>query len=414
MRYPFFRAALAPSTLAFALALSACKPEAAKPPPPPPPKVLVETVQKRAVDLYADNVGQIDGYVNAEIRARVRGYLQQQSYRDGSQVKAGQLLFSIDPAEFVAALDSARGTAARARAQVELAKQNLARTETLIKSGTVTQKSLDDATAAAHDAQGQLAAASAAVRNAELNLSYTKVHSPIDGVAGLARVRVGNLVGQADPTLLTTVSTLDPMRVRFPINERDYLKNAAKYRQLSGRDLKWAQKQFVALDKGELAEGNDEGVQLLLADDSVYPHRGVIAATDREINPSTGTIQVEALFPNPDGLLRPGQYARVRVRRGDASGENVVVAQKSLLEVQGTFSVAVVKQDNKVELRKVEVGARTGDDRIVTSGLQAGERVVVEGVQKVTDGAPVVPEQAPTPGAAMKAEASTKTANSAN
>ncbi|HEX5656238.1 MAG TPA: efflux RND transporter periplasmic adaptor subunit [Polyangiales bacterium] len=395
--------------VATALALSACnKQEAPKGAAPPPPKVLVETVRKRPVDLYADNVGQIDGYVNAEIRARVRGYLQQQGYRDGSLVKAGQLLFTIDPAEFVAALDSARGSAARAKAQLELANQNLARTQQLIKSGTVTQKSLDDATAASHDAQGQVSAANAAVRNAELNLSYTKLHSPIDGVAGLARVRVGNLVGQADPTLLTTVSTLDPMRVRFPISERDYLKNAAKYRALSGRDLKWAQKQFATLEKGELAEGNDEGVQLILADDSTYPHRGVIAATDREINPSTGTIQVEAWFPNPDGMLRPGQYARVRVRRADVSGENLVVAQKSLLEIQGTFSVAVVKEDNKVEMRKVEVGATTGDDRIVTKGLKDGERVVLEGVQKVQDGAPVVPEQGPAPGT-MKAEADTTT-----
>jgi membrane fusion protein (multidrug efflux system) len=412
MRTLFSRGAEAPTrtpaiAIALALALSACKPEAAKPPPPPPPKVMVETVRKRPVELYSDNVGQIDGYVNAEIRARVRGYLQQQLYRDGSQVKAGQLLFTIDPSEFIAALDSARGSAARAKAQLQLAQQNLTRSQALIKSGTITQRALDDATAAANDAEGQNSAAQAAVRNAELNLSYTKLHSPIDGVAGLARVRVGNLVGQSDPTLLTTVSTLDPMRVRFPISERDYLKNAARYRQLSGRDLKWAQQQFAALEKGELAEGGDEGVQLILADDSTYAHRGVIAATDREINPTTGTIQVEALFPNPDGLLRPGQYARVRVRRSDVGGDSLVVAQKSLLEVQGTFSVAVVGQDNKVEMRKVEVGAVSGDDRIVTKGLNGGERIVVEGVQKVADGAPVVPEQAPAPGA-MKAEADLK------
>jgi membrane fusion protein (multidrug efflux system) len=415
MRYQPLRGAFSPTLAAtvvtVALSLTACKPEAAKPAPPPPPKVLVETVRKRPVELYADNVGQIDGYVNAEIRARVRGYLQQQQYRDGSEVKAGQLLFTIDPSEFIAALDSARGTAARAKAQVQLAQQNLERSQQLITSGTITKKALDDATAAATDAQGQLSAAQAAVRNAELNLSYTKLHSPIDGVAGLARVRVGNLVGQADPTLLTTVSTLDPMRVRFPISERDYLKNAARYRELSGHDLKWAQKQFAALDEGQLAEGDDEGVQLLLADDTTYPHRGVISATDREINPTTGTIQVEALFPNPDGLLRPGQYARVRVRRADASGDSLVVAQKALLEVQGTYSVAVVKQDNKVELRKVEVGPTTGDDRIVTSGLKVGERIVVEGVQSVSDGAPVAPEQVPASGA-MKAELDTKTSSS--
>jgi len=384
---------LAAAALVTSLSLGACN----KAPPPaaaPPPKVLVAAVKQQKVELFDDNVGQLDGYVNAEIRARVRGYLKQQAYRDGSQVKAGQLLFTVDPVEYQAALDSARGTLARAHAAMQLAQQQFTRTDGLLKTGTVTQRSLEDATAALDDAKGQERAAQAAVRQAELNLSYTQLHSPLDGLAGMALVRVGNLVGQDGPTRLTTVSTLDPMRVRFPISERDYLKNAQKFRELGSHDLKWAKTQLAQLEKGRTSTG-DEGVELVLVDDSVYARRGIIVSTDREINPSTGTIQVEALFPNPEGILRPGQYARVRTRRPNTSGETLVVAQKALLEVQGTYSVAVVKEDNKVELRRVEVGPATGDERVILKGLTVGERIVVEGVQKVADGAPVVPENAP-------------------
>ncbi|MDB4974241.1 MAG: efflux system, rane fusion protein CmeA [Myxococcaceae bacterium] len=387
MRFPVF-VALALTTLTSV----GCAKEAPKPAAPPPPKVLVAPVRARPVELFSENVGQLDGFVNAEIRARVRGYLKEQLYRDGAQVKAGQLLFSIDPVEYQAALESARGTLARARSAVTLGKQQFERAQALIRTGTVTQRAVDDATAALSDAQGQERAAQAAVRQAELNLSYTQLRSPIDGVAGLARVRTGNLVGQDGPTLLTTVSTLDPMRVRFPISERDYLKNAKKYQELGVADVKQVKTKLVSLDQ---APAPDESVELVLADDSTYARRGLIVATDREINPSTGTITVEALFANPEGILRPGQYARIRTKRSDSAADSLVVPQKALLETQGTFSVAVVKADNKVELRRVEVGPTTGEDRIVTKGLTAGETVVVEGVQKVADGAPVVPEVAP-------------------
>lgn len=401
MRFPSSRSAqtsfAAALTLVGALALgmsTGCSKAAAPQAAPPPPKVLVAAVQQRQVELFDDNVGQLDGYVNAEIRARVRGYLKSQAYRDGSTVKAGQLLFTIDPVEYQAALESARGTLARAHAAVQLAQHQFSRTQALLKTGTVTQSALEDATAALDDAKGQERAAQAAVRQAELNLSYTQLHSPLDGIAGLALVRTGNLVGQEGPTRLTTVSTLDPMRVRFPISERDYLKNAQKFKELGSHDLKWAKDQLAQLERGPSDTG-EQGVELVLVDDSVYPRRGLIVSTDREINPSTGTIQVEALFPNPDGILRPGQYARVRTRRANTDGKALVVSQKSLLEVQGTYSVAVVKQDNKVELRRVEVGPATGDERVITKGLELGERIVVEGVQKVSDGAQVVPENAP-------------------
>jgi len=386
--------AIALTLLLAALGAGACSKPAPPSGAPPPPKVLVAAVKQAQVNLFDDNVGQLDGYVNTEIRARVRGYLKQQAYRDGSQVKVGQLLFTIDPEEYRAALDSVRGTLARAHAAVQLAQQQFTRTQALLKTGTVTQRALEDATAAVDDSRGQERAAQAAVRQAELNVSYTQLRSPIAGIAGLARVRVGNLVGQDGPTLLATVSTLDPMRVRFPISERDYLKNAHSLKERGTHDLKWARQQMAQLEKGRTDTG-DEGVELLLVDGSIYPKRGIIVSTDREINPSTGTIQLEALFPNPEGILRPGQYGRVRTRRADTDGQALVVSQKSLLEVQGTYSVAVVKTDNVVELRRVEVGPISGEERIITKGLTVGERIVVEGVQKVADGATVVPESAP-------------------
>jgi membrane fusion protein (multidrug efflux system) len=194
--------------------------------------------------------------------------------------------------------------------------------------------------------------------------------------------------------LLTTVSQIDPVRVRFPISERDYLQNARRWRELSGHDLKWAQAQFAKFDAEPAAAGN-EAVEMVLADGKTYGHRGVVVATDREVDPSTGTIQVEALFPNPEGILRPGLYARLRMRREGSGESSVVVAQRALLEVQGTYSVAVVGKGNKVELRRVEVGPSSGEERVITKGVVAGERIVVEGVQKVSDGALVVPQAAP-------------------
>jgi membrane fusion protein, multidrug efflux system len=372
-----------------------CSKEAEKPAAPPPPKVLVAPVQKRSVELVTEVVGQLDGYVNAEIRARVRGFLKSQGYRDGTPVKAGQLLFTIDPAEYEAQREAARGTLSRARAALELSRSQLARAQALVESGTITQRALEDAAAANQDAVGQERAAQAAVKTAELNLSYTQMRSPVDGAAGIAQVRVGNLVGAEGPTLLTTVSQLDPIRVRFPLSEREYLKGAAIFKSLGDRDLAWARKQFAALDKGGRTEAGDAGLTLRLADGSEYAHRGVIVAADREIRASTGTIELEALFPNPDGLLRPGQYGRVRMQGQDSGAEALVVSQKALLEVQGTYSIAVVGEGNKVELRRVEVGPSTGDDRVITKGVAVGERVVVEGVQKVSDGAVVVPEDAP-------------------
>jgi membrane fusion protein (multidrug efflux system) len=346
------------------------------------------------VELSSETVGAIDGYVNDEIRARVRGYLEAQHFKDGAQVKAGQLLYSIESDEYAGAVAQAQGAAARARAVAQNADTQLKRATTLMQSNTIPQRQLDDAMAAAAEAAGQLAATQAALKRAQLDLSYTHIHSPLDGTAGFSAVRVGNLVGAEGPTLLNTVSRLDPMRVRFPISEIDYLRRAASFKALGTHDLAWAKRQFQSLSERGQTEDGDPGLELILSDGSVYPARGVIVASDRGVDPNTGTIRLEALFPNPDALLRPGQYGRVRMRATSGARESLVVAEKALLQVQGTYSLAVVLPDNKVELRKVEVGPTTGQERVILSGVKQGERVVVEGVQKVSDGALVEPSEA--------------------
>jgi membrane fusion protein, multidrug efflux system len=385
--------------LASVLALGACA-EAKKPPPPPPPTVLVTTLAKRDVPIYIEAVGAIDGYVNAEIRARVRGYLRTQDYRDGSTVKAGQLLFTIESTDYAAAVMSAKAALSRARVARERNGIQAQRYQGLFKTGMVSQQDLDNVTASVADADGQVQAAQAQLDQANLNLSYTQMRSPIDGLAGLASVRVGNLVGQDSPTLLTTVSQVDPARVNFPVSEVDYVKNPDRFKKLEERDLAWAKRQFPRFDSGAPAEGGDPGVVLALSDGSLYPRKGVIVAVNRQIDASTGTIQLQALVPNPDALLRPGQFGRVRIPRQDAGRDVIVVPERALINVQGTYSVGVVGPDNKVQLRKVDVGASVKGVRIVEKGLNEGDRIVVDGVQKITDGALVDPRPAPdTPGA---------------
>ncbi|HZU84529.1 MAG TPA: efflux RND transporter periplasmic adaptor subunit, partial [Polyangiaceae bacterium] len=288
-----------------------------------------------------------------------------------------------------------RAALARARVNQAHAKVQLDRDQALVKPGVVSQQELDNASAALDDAAAQVQAAEAQLQQAELSLSYTQIRSPIDGVAGLALVRVGNLVGQDAPTLLTTVSQLDPIRVNFPMSESDYVRYPDRLKQLGARDLDWARRQFSRFEAGLTAENGDAGLDLVLSDGSVYPHRGVIVSANRQIDPSTGTIQIQALVPNPDGVLRPGQYGHVRIRRRDAGHDVVAVAEKALIPVQGTFSVGVVGPDNRVQLRRVDVGPSAGGMRVVDKGLAEGERIVVEGVQKIGDGMLVDPRPAP-------------------
>jgi membrane fusion protein (multidrug efflux system) len=345
--------------------------------------------------IYIEAVGSLDGYVNAEIRARVRGYLQTQNYKDGAYVKAGQTLFTIEPNEYVATLSSARANVTRAHVAVDKNRVELERDKGLFASGMFSRQDLDNATASLADTEGQVQAAQAQLTQAQLNLSYTQIKSPISGIAGLALVRVGNLVGQDGPTLLSTVSQLDPIRVNFPMSEVDYVQNPGRFRHLEGRDLKWAKAQFARLEANQSTETGDNGIQLVLSGGHHYEHRGVIVSVDRQVDPSTGTLQVQALVPNPELVLRPGQYARVRMQRQDEGKDALVVPEKALISVQGTYSVAVIGSDNKVHLHRVELGPSSQGQRAVRSGVNEGEHIVVEGLQKISEGAAVNPVPAP-------------------
>jgi membrane fusion protein (multidrug efflux system) len=385
------RARLALGALSLAAAAAGCDETKAKP-PAPTPHVTVAVVARKDVNLSLEAVGNLDGYVNAEIRARVRGLLQGQRYKDGATVKQGQLLFSIDRAEYAAALDAAKAAVARAETAAAHNKAQLERRKDLGAARVVSRQELEDAEASARDADDQVKAAGAQLRQAELNVSYTEIRSPVTGIAGLAQVRVGNLVGQDGPTLLTTVSEVDPVRVNFPMSEIDYVKAAERLKQLDGRDRAWAEAQFKKMDAGQ---GLDDGLELVLADGSVYAHRGVIVAVNRQVDATTGTIELQALFPNHEGLLRPGQFGRVRMRRRDVGAQALVVPDASLIQVQGTYSLAVVGADGKVKLHRVEVGPAAGPARIITSGVDVGERVVLDGLQKAPDGATVIVDATP-------------------
>jgi len=375
-----------------AMLVAGCAESKASTAAPLPPAVVVAPVVQRDVSLYIEALGSLDGYVNAEIRARVRGILAGQSYQDGATVRPGQLLFSIDRSEFRIAVDSARAALARAESALTHNKAILARRTSLGAATVVSQQEVEDAEAAARDAEDQVRAAKAQLGQAELNLSYTEIRSPVGGLAGLAQVRTGNLVGQDGPTLLTTVSQVNPMRVNFPMSEGDYLKSAERLKRLDGRDLAWAKKQFAAMISGKAGNAIEGTLDLILSDGTIYPHQGLIVAVNRQVDTTTGTIQLQALFPNPDNLLRPGQYGRVRMRRADAGANALLVPEKALLQVQGSYSLAVIGSDNKVTLRRVEVGPVTGTSRIISSGVSVGERVVAEGVQKVSDGMTVAPQ----------------------
>jgi membrane fusion protein (multidrug efflux system) len=383
-------------------ALTACDAKKAAT-PPPPATVLVSPAIRRDVALYIEAVASLDGYDNADIRARVKGYLKTQSYKDGSPVKSGQLLFTIEPADYSAAVAVARASVTRAQVAQAHNRVQLERDQGLMKTGMLSQQDLDNATANLADTDGQLQAAKAQLDQAALNLSYTQVKSPLDGVAGLALVRVGNLVGQDGPTLLTTVSQLDPIRINFPMSEADYIRYRDRLSHLEQRDLAWARRQFAKLESGGATDEGDTGVELVLADGSNYPHRGVIVTANRQIDASTGTIQIQALIPNTDGALRPGAYGQVRIKRRDAGHDVLVVPEKALVSVQGAYSVGVVGPDNKVQLRRVELGPSVQGLRVVTSGIAEGDKIVVDGVQKISDGALVDPKPAPPPAAGSAA-----------
>jgi len=339
--------------------------------PPAPPTVEVVGVAQRDVPIYMEWIGSLDGDVNAVIRPQVTGYLVRQNYREGDLVKQGQPLFEIDPRTFEAAVEEAKGLRAQQLARFETTKANLARIKPLAAVNAVSQKDLDDATGAHLSAKAQLEAAEAALKTAKLNLGFTRITSPVTGIAGIAKAQIGDLLSPGMATELTTVSTVDPVRVYFNISEREYLKMV-----------------------GSLGEGKRPGqtpLDLFLVDGSQYPHQGKVAVFNRQVDTTTGTFKVAALFPNPDNILRPGQYGKVRATMSVEKGA-LLVPQRAVTEVQGKYLVAVVGADNKVDIRPVTVGERIGGEWLIRKGLQSGEQVIAEGTQKVRPGATVNPQ----------------------
>jgi RND family efflux transporter MFP subunit len=363
---------LAPVALAVLLfPLSSCTRTQANPAPAPPIVETTEVVQ-RDVPIYSEWVATLDGYVNAQIQPRVSGYVIKQDYKEGSVVKRGQILFEIDPRPFKAALDQAKAQLAQAEAQLGKATQDVERDKPLARERAIAQSQLDTEIQAKLGAQAQVQAAQANVEQAELNMEWTKVTSLVSGIAGIAQVQIGNLV--APSSVLTSVSQVDPIKAYFTVSEQEF---TDFHRRFPTQASVEEQRKRIPLE-------------LLLADGKVYEQRGTIYFADREVNPATGAIRIAGVFPNPNNLLRPGGYGRVRASVNTRNGA-LLVPQRAVIELQGSYQVAVVGDDNKVNIRPVKVGERVGKLWIVNEGVKPGERVVVEGQMKVRDGAPVKP-----------------------
>ena len=361
--------------------VTACSKKAAK--PPGPPEVVVATVQQQDVPIFGEWVAQLNGPINAVITPKVQGYLLTQNYSNGSIVTKGQLLFQIDPRPFQAALEQAVADVERAEASLFKANNDVQRDTPLAAQRAIPQKQLDDDLANQASAKAQLAAQKAAQQQAELNLGWTKVFSPVSGIAGTANSQVGDLVGPTSK--MTTVSQFNPIWAYFNISERLYLAFAPQIsRILRGIEAK-----------------DRVPVQFIQANDTPYPQGGRVVFVNREITAGTGTIQIAAAFPNDKAILRPGGFGRVRVQT-DTARNALLIPQSAVIEVQSQYQVIVVDADNKARVRPVKVGDRFGSNWIIADGLKQGERVVVEGIQKIqtlaaqsskpAEGVPVVPK----------------------
>jgi membrane fusion protein (multidrug efflux system) len=361
--------------LALSIVAWGCQ-KAAPPAAAPVPEVVVTDVVQRDVPVYSEWVGTTEGFVNAEIYPKISGYLLKQNYKDGEQVHTGQLLFQIDDREYKAALDQAIGDLGQKQADYKKNQQDLARYRPLYDQQVISRQDFDHVNQNTRASGAAVASAEAAVETARLNEQWTQVNSPINGIAGIAKTQVGNLVSPS--SLLTTVSQLDPIKVEFPISEREYLHFAPE----------------INRHEKEGDSRQDPDLEMVLADGSTYKYRGRFYVANRQVNIQTGTIKIQAIFPNPDNTLRPGLYAKLRAAT-EVRKDAILVPQAAVLETQGQYQVAVVGADNKVTLRVVKTGKQVGDLRIVDEGLSPGEHVITEGLQKVSDGMEVKPRLVP-------------------
>jgi RND family efflux transporter MFP subunit len=340
-----------------------------------PPEVEVAAVAQQDVPLYTECISTLDGYVNAQIQPQVTGYLTKQNYKEGTVVHQGEVLFEIDPRPFEAGLQQVKGQLAQAEAQLGKTKLDVARDTPLAKESAIPQAQLDNDIQANEAAQAMVAASKAQVDQAQLNLEFTQVRSLVDGVAGLAKGQIGDLVGPA--TVLTTVSQVQPIKAYFAISEQEYLKLADR---------------ISAVSEGRRRMGEQKILELVLSDGTVYPRKGWVVLADRQVDVKTGTIRMAGAFDNPGGILRPGMFGRVRAVTGIAKAA-LLVPQRSVVEAQGSYSVVVVGSDNKASIRPVKTGERVGQLWVITDGVKPGEQVIAEGVQKAREGLTVRPKQ---------------------
>jgi len=339
------------------------------------PEVEVTPVTQQDVPLYTECIATLDGYVNAQIQPQVSGYLMKQNYKEGTFVHKGDMLFEVDPRPFEAALQQSKGQLAQAEAQLGKTKLDVARDAPLARESAIPQAQLDNDIQAHEAAQAMVAAGKAQVEQADLNLGFTKVRSLIDGVAGLAKGQIGDLVGPT--TVLTTVSQVEPIKAYFAISEQQYLKLADR---------------ISAVAEGRRRGGEQKILQLVLSDGSVYPRRGSVVLADRQVDVKTGTIRMAGAFENPGGILRPGMFGRVRAVTG-VDKAALLVPQRAVVEAQGSYSVVVVGSSNQASIRPVKVGERVGQMWVITDGIKAGEQVIAEGMQKAREGVTVRSKQ---------------------
>jgi membrane fusion protein (multidrug efflux system) len=393
-RVPRVFAGLVAGFFVFAL-ISGCEKEEKAGPPGPPVVEVVDVIQKD-VPIYKEWVGTTDGLVNATIRAQVQGYLVKQNYREGDFVKKGQALFEIDPRTFEAALAQAKGALDQAKGVLDMskadvnvqearwttAKANLARVKPLAEQNAVSQKDRDDAVGAEESTRASVVAAKASVVAAEasvlaaqanvekaaLDLGFTKITSPIDGIAGIAKAQIGDLVGPSSTQELTAVSTVDPIKVYINVSEQEYL---------------------AARESNENVEKIP--LELILADGSIYPEKGRFYLAERQVNVTTGTLKIGSIFPNPGNLLRPGQFGKIRARM-KVIQKALLVPQQAVNDVQGIYMIAVVGPDNKVDIRRVKPTETVGSLWVIAEGLKPDEKVIAEGIQKVKPGMAVTPK----------------------
>jgi membrane fusion protein (multidrug efflux system) len=356
-----------------------------EPPPPPPPEIPVVSPIQRDQPILLEAIGETMGSVDIPIRARVEGYLEGMFFDEGWPVEKDQLLYTIDPQPFEAAVVEARGQLAEARTMLAKAKSDLDRIRPLAEMKAVSEQDLDGAVAEYEAAIGAVQAAEARVEQKEIELGYTRIHSPIHGRIGLSEAKVGEFVGrQPNPVILNYVSQANPIRVRFSIDERQYLQFARQFIELRNAD---DSKDIADI---RAARGGQTPLELVLSDGTVHDQQGFIVAYDAAVNPTTGTFRLEADFPNPDNVVVAGQFARIR-GVSETLEDAILVPQRCIQEQQGLFSVFVVTDDGTVELRPVQPGYKVDQLQVIDSGLDAGERVVFEGVQRLRDGMKIVP-----------------------